>query len=192
MCFLQLHSRNLSYLSTCSIKTRALLTCSSHCSMNFPCSSAVYQLQPTNSTRLEPSSWLLVLHLVFQELWRCGVALMDVVSGYGGNGLMVELHDVSGLFQPWWFSKMYIKQQRLMIWHVPPFWLLCVGNFILNCSVVVNLDKAVCRPVGVTCLLLSPPWEAASKRSRCHLLLLPVWDLTAMLKTSTVYWLVCN
>ena len=35
---------------------------------------------------------------VFKE---CGdVALRDVVSGYGGDGLMVGLDDLSGLFQP--------------------------------------------------------------------------------------------
>ena len=28
------------------------------------------------------------------------VALRDVVSGHGGHGLMVELDDLSGLFQP--------------------------------------------------------------------------------------------
>ena len=35
---------------------------------------------------------------VFKE---CGdVALRDVVSGHGGDGLMVGLDDLSGLFQP--------------------------------------------------------------------------------------------
>jgi len=31
------------------------------------------------------------------------VALRDVVSGHGGDGLMVELDGLSGLFQPWLF-----------------------------------------------------------------------------------------
>jgi len=32
---------------------------------------------------------------------KCGdVALRDVVSGHGGDGLMVGLHDLRGLFQP--------------------------------------------------------------------------------------------
>ncbi len=32
---------------------------------------------------------------------NCGdVALRDVVSGHGGDGLMVGLDDLSGLFQP--------------------------------------------------------------------------------------------
>ena len=29
------------------------------------------------------------------------VALRDMVSGHGGDGLMVGLGDLSGLFQPW-------------------------------------------------------------------------------------------
>ena len=32
------------------------------------------------------------------ELWRCGTE--DVVSGHSGDGLMVGLNDLSGLFQP--------------------------------------------------------------------------------------------
>jgi len=31
---------------------------------------------------------------------RADVALRDVVSGHGGDGLMVGLDDLSGLFQP--------------------------------------------------------------------------------------------
>ena len=31
---------------------------------------------------------------------RVDVALGDVVSGHGGDGLMVGLHDLRGLFQP--------------------------------------------------------------------------------------------
>jgi len=32
---------------------------------------------------------------------KCGdVALRDVVSGHGGDGLVVELDDLRGLFQP--------------------------------------------------------------------------------------------
>ena len=31
---------------------------------------------------------------------RADVALRDVVSGHGGDGLMVELKDLSSLFQP--------------------------------------------------------------------------------------------
>ena len=34
---------------------------------------------------------------------RVDVALRDVVSGYGGVGLMVELDGLRGLFQPQWF-----------------------------------------------------------------------------------------
>ena len=32
---------------------------------------------------------------------RVDVALRDMVSGHGGDGLMVGLGDLSGLFQPW-------------------------------------------------------------------------------------------
>ena len=39
------------------------------------------------------------------------VALRDVVSGHGGDGLAVGLGDLSGLFQPQWFSDLlYIAQ----------------------------------------------------------------------------------
>ena len=34
---------------------------------------------------------------------RVDVALRDVVSGHGGDGLMVGLGDLRGLFQPQWF-----------------------------------------------------------------------------------------
>jgi len=34
------------------------------------------------------------------SLQGVGVALRDLVSGHGGDGLMVELDDLSGLFQP--------------------------------------------------------------------------------------------
>jgi len=66
-----------------------------------------------------------------EDFEKCvGMALRDMVSGHGCNGLMVGLDDLSGLFQPQWFydhsccpGSGMTKSPDL------PFYLLCCYNW---------------------------------------------------------------
>jgi len=53
----------------------------------------------------------IVLHLVWSNIQHCLLmmaALGDMVSGHGGDGLMVGLDDLSGLFQSLWFHVWFV------------------------------------------------------------------------------------